>query len=141
MNYARIVLVILLVGSLLVACGEPKTDAQKLDGFRSLVQNEKYQKAESELKELIVDFPTDSIVLFWGARLYYETRQYDTAVSYTKKLVSLYYKHMDGYHLLYDAAKEIGDKEKESYRLYLLGWICIKYGTLSRANILYLLKY
>lgn len=103
-------------------CGEELTNEQRLDRFRALVQQEKYDSAEKELKTLASEFPTDSIVLYWGGKLYFETERYDTAMSYANKLTSLYARHLDGYHLLYDAAKEIGNSERQLWAVSQLGY-------------------
>ena len=112
----------LLILGLVVACGEELTDNQKLDRFRSLVQDGKYESAEKELRKLMIDFPTDSIVLYWGARMFYETENYDSAVSYSKKLTSLFYKHFEGYQLLRDAAEKSGDLENQLWAVSQLGY-------------------
>jgi tetratricopeptide (TPR) repeat protein len=106
----------------LLACGEKLTDQERLERFRAMVQAGDYEKARKEFRNLIIDFPTDSVALYYGAKTFLELGVPDSATSYAKKLTSLYYKHIDGYQLLYDAAGLAEDYEAQLWAVSQMGY-------------------
>ena len=105
----------------LSACGgaSPETRIAKL---RRLVEQEKYEAAIEEVNKLMPSRPTDSAVLFLGAKAYFAAGQIDTAVSYAKKLTALYPDHIEGYRLLRTAADKIRDYDAEIWAVSQLAY-------------------
>ncbi len=112
----------LIAAVFLFACSEELTDQERIENVRTMVQAENHAKAILEVTSLIDGHPSDSILLYWGAKAYLATGETDTAVSYAKKLTSLYPSHIEGYRLLYDAAEEVGDHASQLWAVSQMGY-------------------
>ncbi len=124
MRKVSFIIAVALSLSLLMACGgnDDLIFEEKLAHLRKLIEEEKLHEAEKEIRTLIKRQPTDSTLLYMAGRVYLELNQADTAVSYAKKLTSLYPRHLEGYRLLYEAAGRIGDYESQLWATSQLGY-------------------
>lgn len=106
----------------LFSCSGEVGPEARIAKLRKLVEQEKYEAAIEEVNKLIPSRPTDSAVLFLGAKAYLAAGQADTAVSYAKKLTALYPEHMEGYRLLRTAADKIRDFDAEIWAVSQLAY-------------------
>ncbi|MEZ5360520.1 MAG: tetratricopeptide repeat protein [Candidatus Zixiibacteriota bacterium] len=119
----RLVILFILCGFLLAACGESLTPEQRISRLKRLTDSGEYPEAMEYYKGLKDERPTDAVVLMMGARLYFEYEQYDSALSCAKKYANLYSGDPSGYQLLYKVAKQIKDYDQMLWALSQLGYI------------------
>jgi tetratricopeptide (TPR) repeat protein len=122
----RMTVVIILAGLLPAAfmgCDSNMPPEARLKKLRALADKEDFSGAETELKLLMIDLPTDSAVLFLGARVYAGMNQFDSAVTYAKKFTVLYPRDLNGYRMLYNVAGKIEDYDAQIWAVSQLGYI------------------
>ncbi len=118
----RIIAILILCGLVLAACSEDLTLEQRTSRLKRLTEQGEYDKAMEHLAILVKEKPTDQIVLMTAARLYFETGQYDTSLSYAKKFSSLYSEDVEGYRFLYTVSSQLNDYKQMLWALSQLGY-------------------
>lgn len=111
-----------IIAALVIGCGD-RTPEQQIEKVRDLVNAKKFEKAAEEVRALMKIKPTDSTLLFLGGLAYIGLEEYDSALSYAKKLTALYPRVLNGYRIQYEAAAKIGNYDAQLWAVGQMSYL------------------
>lgn len=122
----RTIILSLIVGALLLgltACDSEMTPETRLEKFRKLVADGKYEAALEQIPPLRAALPTDSAVLMLSGITYLGLNMPDSAHSCAKQFTALYPTRLEGYHLLYRTSELTEDYDAQIWAVSQLGYL------------------